>query len=1168
LRDARNHEPGTSVRSGLPEGNISDLGAHLLQYILYVGCGVTVGIALLTGIGWLTGNRIMTGLLPSSLPMAPSTAIGFLLAAAFLPFTRSRQSRTLATVIYGVVTLLALSQLGSFLWGIPITLDAILVPQPEHFNGVVAGRMSSLTATGFLVAGLSGAVPLRHRAAKDFKGLSGTAVAGLGIVVLLGYLYGRPLLFSAGSDPTTLSTAIGFAFIGSAIAAAAGPQSLPLRLLVGSSARARMIRAFLPSIAIAVFVDALLLAIVPMSNPALTLAVFGAIVAVVVTGGVFTAAHALGNAMDRATGLLAESEAKLRAIFNGNRDAFLIADNDGVFVDANPAACYLFGLARRNLLGMSFQGILQVDGDALWRRFLLLRRISGEIELTPKDRAAQDVEYSLTANILPGQHLIVLRDITESRRRALESERLAAIVGSSSDAIYSKDMSGNIVSWNPGAQRIFGYPGSAIVGRAEDLLYTWSEREKIADAGKMLTRGEAMEPLEISALHADGHELLVSLTESPIWGADGRLVGTSVIVRDVTAHREAEKALRESEERLRAFFESRAVGIVFSGTDGEIAGVNDAFLDLLGYSREDVKAHTLRLSELTPEEFASADRRAYEEAIRFGACRPYEKQNIRKDGSRVWVLLGFVLLEPDRKRSVTFFVDIDEKKRTEEELQKSEQRFSLMFHSSPVAMALSETDSSRVIDVNDRWCEFFGYSREEAVGRTAVELKLWVNPEDRVKLVEGIGSDGISTMEGEMRPNAGDTRYALISMTAPILTAASESVRIVTLIDTTARRELEAQLNQSQKMEAVGRLAGGVAHDFNNMLGVILGFAELLVKDAEEDDRKKIEQIIRAGRRAAGLTNQLLAFSRKQLLEPQVISLNRLVTGIVTMLRRLIGEDIRLDTELAPNLADVKADPGQLEQVVMNLAVNSRDAMPEGGTLRIATKNAVLDKSYSSRHEPVAPGEYVMLSISDTGSGMDEDTIEHLFEPFFTTKEQGKGTGLGLSTAYGIIKQSAGHVWVYSEIDRGTTFEIFFPRVESETTATEAPGISEDGAGTETILLAEDEDSLRMMIDEVLTRKGYTVIQAKDGEAAVDLASERGKEIRLLISDVVMPGMRGNQLATTLVGMLPQLKVLFISGYTAEVSSLDRLLSSKTHFLSKPFSNSALLAAVRGVLDE
>ncbi len=388
--------------------------------------------------------------------------------------------------------------------------------------------------------------------------------------------------------------------------------------------------------------------------------------------------------------------------------------------------------------------------------------------------------------------------------------------------------------------------------------------------------------------------------------------------------------------------------------------------------------------------------------------------------------------------------------------------------------------------------------------------------------------------------------------------------------DVTEQRRTQEQLWLAQRLESVGRLAGGVAHDFNNLLSVIINYSEFAIEELPEDDsiRDDLVEVLKAGHRAATLTRQLLAFSRKQVLKPRILDLNDVVRGVEELLRRLLGEDIDIVTSLADDLGRVEADPGQIEQVIVNLAVNARDAMPHGGTLLVETRDEVLDQAYSQQHEPMEPGPFVMLSVSDTGCGMDPEVRRRVFEPFFTTKERGKGTGLGLATVYGIIKQSGGYVWVYSEPGNGTTFKIYLPHSQKVDEPSEA---IQDAAlqpgGTETILVVEDEDAVRRLAARVLASAGYDVHTAKCGDEALELAQTTLNKIDLLLTDVVMPGMNGRELAERLARLRPSLAVLFMSGYTDEAISHHGVIAPGISMVSKPFSAAGLLSRVRQSLD-
>lgn len=532
--------------------------------------------------------------------------------------------------------------------------------------------------------------------------------------------------------------------------------------------------------------------------------------------------------------------------------------------------------------------------------------------------------------------------------------------------------------------------------------------------------------------------------------------------------------------------------------------------------------------------------------------------------------------------------EIAERKRTEDALRKSEERYRAFVQQSsegiwcyeaeqPIPITLEAAEQVELFhrygylaECNDVMAHMYeASSAEEIIGARVNDL-LPLDEENREYLMAFIDS-GYRMVDAETHEvdKHGHQRYFLNNLVGVVedgfLLRAWGSQREIT-----ERKFLEQQLLQSQRMEAVGRLAGGVAHDFNNLLTAIIGYSELMLMDSNVNQtaRASAEEIKKAGQRAAGLTRQLLAFSRKQVLQPKVIEMNAVVEDMNKMLRRLIGEDIELITVLEESRGRVKADPGQIEQVIMNLVVNARDAMPRGGKLTIETANIELDELYSRKHMEVEPGSYVMLAVSDTGHGMDKEILSHIFEPFFTTKEAGRGTGLGLATVYGIIRQSGGNIWVYSEPDQGSTFKVYLPRVKAEADACEAPACRKElHQGSETILLVEDEDAVRTLASEILQMSGYKVFEAQRGSEAIEICEREHGPINMMVTDVVMPRMSGPQLADHLAEVRPDMKVLYMSGYTDSSVINHGVLASGTAFLQKPFTPASLLTKVREILN-
>jgi PAS domain S-box-containing protein len=512
----------------------------------------------------------------------------------------------------------------------------------------------------------------------------------------------------------------------------------------------------------------------------------------------------------------------------------------------------------------------------------------------------------------------------------------------------------------------------------------------------------------------------------------------------------------------------------------------------------------------------------------------------------------------------------------EEALRESERIYKELFQNNPNPMFVYDRDTLRFLAVNDVAVSHYGYSREEFLGMTIEQIH---PPEDIPAMRKSVRDvPGTIRKVGtwkHLRKNGG---IIDAEITTHDLTFGGHPARLVLAIDVTERKRAEAerdtlekQLAQAQRMESIGRLAGGVAHDFNNLLVVILGHAELLLNRPAAADPAvgdSLREIRKAGERAANLTRQLLAFGRKQALTIKTIDLNRVIAEFEGMLTHLIRESIDVTTHLAPDLGSVKADPFQIEQILLNLCINARDAMPDGGRLTIETTNVSLDEEYAKGHTGVRPGPYIMLAVSDTGSGMDAETVGKIFDPFYTTKEKGKGTGLGLSTVYGIVKQHGGNIWVYSEPGRGTTFKVYLPRVDepAEEEETAPPAAGRASREPETVLVVEDDESVRDLVCRMLSGAGYEVLVARSGHEAVLLAKE-AKAIHLLLTDVIMPEMSGRVVRDQVAALHPDVKVLYMSGYTDNVVAHHGILEEGAYFLQKPFTKHALAVKVREALE-
>ena len=629
--------------------------------------------------------------------------------------------------------------------------------------------------------------------------------------------------------------------------------------------------------------------------------------------------------------------------------------------------------------------------------------------------------------------------------------------------------------------------------------------------------------------------------------------------------RTAKQELRNSEEQHRILFDSNPLPMwVFDRETLAFLAVNEAAVSHYGFSRREFLAMTIL--EIRPKENIPALLQAVATPHEGFSRAPLSK-HLKKDGTIIDVeITSHYVTFRGRPAELVLAHDITQQKRNQERLKQSDEIFAKAFRASPLAITISTAAEGRCVDVNDAFSQMMGYTREEAVGRTTRELNIWLEPEERVAIIrqlEGMGK--VTAFQSKFRTQAGDIRLAEVS--AGLIELDRQTCVLAITRDVTEAKGLVKQFLQAQKMEAVGRLAGGVAHDFNNMLSVIIGYSELLQERLEPGpQRKGVDEIKKAAERASRLTRQLLAFSRQQVMFPRILNLNAVVDNLSNMLLPMIGEDIDLVIAPGSSLGSVRANLSQVEQIIMNLVVNARDAMPHGGKLIVSTGNAELDETYASHHPPARPGSYVLLSVSDTGSGMSPEILPHIFEPFFTTKQPGKGTGLGLSVVDGIVNQSGGYVSVYSEPGRGTTFKVYLPRVDEDATAERDQAECPPHRGSGTILLVEDEEPLRVLMAGLLEDNGYRVVQASDGEEAIRQAKQQSS-IDLLLTDVVLPRSNGRELGIALQGFLPDLKVLYVSGYANELITQHGVLANEGAFLEKPFTKNSLLNKVSAILD-
>ncbi len=1001
-----------------------------------------------------------------------------------------------------------------------------------------------------------------------------------------------------------------------------------------------------------------------------------------------------------------------RAVVDAVRDAIFLADIEtGMIVDANPAAEALCGRSLAELRSLHHTQLHSPDEAERARSLFEQRtRVPGLTEghVLHKDGHRIPVEISASHfTTSDGRRMLVgvFRDTTE-RNEAREAvrrseERFRQVAESAGEFIWEVDANGLYLYASPVVKQILGYTPDEVVGRMHfyDLFAPETREETKTAAFEVFARREEFRAFPNLNVTKDGRVVALETSGLPILDGNGNLLGYRGANTDITERRQAEEALRESEERHRTILQAAMDGFWVADMQGRLLEVNESYCRMSGYSAEELLA--MRISDLEANETASETADHIQRLLAQGEHR-FESQHRRKDGSVLDVDISAQYQPTDGGRIVTFLRDITERKRAGGILAASEERFRALAESSLVGIYVLQ--DGKYAYVNPAMAGVFGYSVAEMTGmtphdivhpshhamvdenirrritgevhsmhyqvrgryrdgsirdvevyRSTVQLNgrpalvgtlvditerkraeetlresaerfalileatsggvwdwnipsgdavfsprystmLGYEPEEFAKSYKSWGSlvhpDDIErvrqhhadhfaghtdfSIEFRMREKSGNWHWIHSRGLVIEWDAEGRPVRMVgTHSDIQERKRaeeernsLQLQLAQAQKMESIGRLAGGIAHDFNNLMSVILLHGESALEELRSGDPVTgvVTAMQQAARRAVALTRQLMAFSHQQVLETEVLNLNSVVAECEKMLRRLIGEDIDLVFIPGSGLGMVKADPGQLDQIIMNLAVNSRDAMPQGGKLTIETANVELDEGDASLNAEAKPGSYVMLAVRDTGVGMDKEVQDRVFEPFFTTKEVGKGTGLGLSIVYGIVKQSNGYVTLHSEPGHGTEFRIYLPSVLETPEPLLATEAAPGQRGVETILLAEDEPALRDKICELLEGAGYQVLVGKDVDEVVQIAKHHKGPLDLLLTDVVMPNLSGPLLAQHLQPLHPQTKVLYMSGYP-DPRKLNSVLASEADFIQKPFTKQKLLRRLREVLE-
>jgi PAS domain S-box-containing protein len=773
----------------------------------------------------------------------------------------------------------------------------------------------------------------------------------------------------------------------------------------------------------------------------------------------------------------------------------------------------------------------------------------------------------------PLQTIGTCQDITERKRaeqQIIESEeKYRIIVETANEGIWLTDVESITTYVNRQMAEMLGYTVDEMVGRPIfDFIF---EDDFSAAKDKVTQRIEGeSETNEFRLRRKDGSEIITQYNASPIRNQAGEIVGLLSMNTDITERKKAEESIHFQAHLLNTVEQS----VIATDLNGIVTYWNQFAEKLYGWTAEEAVGRTA--GELTTPEISQEQSKQVMKRLNEGESWTAEVVMQNKAGAHFPVHICTSPVNDDKGNlvgKVGVSIDITKRKNAETALREAEDKYRRLVESSPAIVYLAEpVPPYKTIYISPNVAKF-GYTIEEWFSRPDLWISI-IHPEDKdrvLRLTENAMQQGLDT-NLEYRIIAGDGTIYWLQDRGRFVSdeQGNRTGWQGVILDVTETKGLEEQLRQSQKLESVGLLAGGIAHDFNNMLTAINGYSDLTLRKLKTDDplRSNIEEIKKAGDRSAALTHQLLAFSRQQVMQPVIIDLNDAISDTYKMLQRVLGEDIQFTTTLNSKVGRIKADPGQLSQIITNLAINARDAMPHGGKLTIETDNVFLEREYARRHAGVLPGAYVMLAVSDNGSGMSDKTKEHIFEPFFTTKEVGQGTGLGLATVYGIVKQSGGNIEVESEEGLGTTFKIYLPRVADQATPEKTKELfAKLPQGTETILLVEDEDLVRHLSRQILEESGYTVIEAQNGLHALEICETGDCKFDLVMTDVVMPQMGGRELAENLRSRLPEIKILFTSGYTDDAVVRKGVIEADTNFIQKPFSPDKLAEKIREILD-
>ncbi|MGO9116729.1 MAG: PAS domain S-box protein [Desulfomonilaceae bacterium] len=879
-----------------------------------------------------------------------------------------------------------------------------------------------------------------------------------------------------------------------------------------------------------------------------------------------------------------ESEERFRSTFEQAAVGICHVSPEGRFLRVNQKLCAILGYTSDELLSLNLHSITHPDdfeSDLEYVRQVLadeIKTYSMEKRFLRKDGSQPwaNLTVSLTRDTsgVPQYFIWVVEDISSRKiaENALRQseDKFRSIVENSLAGMFTVDEAYHFIYVNDELCRVLGRSRESLLGSDFRKVLSDDSRALVAERYIRRQRGETVPPrYEIDVVRGDGKTRHVEMRIAVVRDASG-LTRTMGQLIDVTEGKLAEEWLRIERERFQMLSDRAPLGMAMIAEDGTFEYVNPKFTEIFGYDLSDVSDGREWLRKAHPD-------RAYRDKVVAAWREDLEGLAPGGQGSRVFEVtckdgsqktIQFLTVKLRKGEDLMTCEDITDRMRAEQALRESEEKYRTLFEESKDAVYIT-TSEGILLNANQAFLDLFGFSREEA-GNMEI-LQIYTDAADRKRFQEEIEQKGsLKDYEISFRKKDGTKIESLLTATLRRDNDGAILGYHGIVRDVTERKQLQRQFLQAQKMEAIGQLAGGVAHDFNNILTAIIGYTDVLTQQIPEDSpyRNKVMHINSAGARAAHLTRQLLAFSRKQILDLRPLKLNEVIANFQRMLRPLIREDIEVVTLLDQSAGTVMGDATQIEQILLNLAINARDAMPKGGKLTVETANIYLDEAYVRTHSEVRSGPYVMVAVSDTGHGIDPDVLPRVFDPFFTTKAKEKGTGLGLSTVYGIVKQHQGHVTAYSEPGRGTTFKVYLPLVQNASEqATSVQAATPRFTGTETVLVVEDEEIVRQLTSEVLETLGYRVLQCRDPGEAIGVSEVHKGPIHLLLTDVVLPQMDGKSLFGYLSPLFPDMRVLYVSGYAQNAIFHHGVLDAGVKFLQKPFNVESLAKKVREVLD-